>query len=494
MLEDEVSIIRKWQASSRYRFPDACNPRSDLEDTCEDDMDENIQTVSLINSPISVAYFQGNCLDYMNTPSLVASPLAEFNSPAFIELADTKNRRVLINYFCTVLSHLIVFKDDAKNPFRRLLLPLSYLSSPVKNAIFALSSAHLECRGVVNEEKSLDFHNRALQGLFQLLSQKDQSNVEETLGTILLLVYYEALVRQERSNLVNGHLKGAIALMKSIPSVSTPTSVFLERAFHFYDVITALSLGTAPNISTLPIVIANLSSPSLHNAQSGSPLSAVDTLLGLFADLWPVIHRLSSLLPLKTSLEAAILSGQTSKIIVLSTELDIAAKSIELSLTQWRPSQSSPVGIGSDAQENCADKMRFQAILNNAEAYRHSAFVYLYRVIHTHPRSHPSVQDNTHVSLVACSNAVRYARQCHDGPMSALLWPLFVAACEATTEEDRVLATDAFCGIEKRQCMNNIRRAWEVVQEVWRKVDLQHGADVNWRDICKEKGFNIVLG
>lgn len=192
-LEDEVSIIRKWQASSRYRFPDACNSRSDLEDTCEEDMDENIQTVSLINTPISVAYFQGNCLDYMNTPSPVASPLAEFNSPAFTELADTKNRRVLINYFCTVLSHLIVFKDDARNPFRQLLLPLSYLSSPVKNAMFALSSAHLECRGVVNEEKSLDFHNRALQGLFQLLSKKDQSNVEEILGTILLLVYYEAV-------------------------------------------------------------------------------------------------------------------------------------------------------------------------------------------------------------------------------------------------------------------------------------------------------------
>ena len=220
----------------------------------------------------------------------------------------------------------------------------------------------------------------------------------------------------------------------------------------------------------------------------------MDTLLGLFADLWPVIHRLSSLLPFKTSLEAAILSGQTSKAVVLRTELDNAAKSIELSLTQWRPSQSSTVEIGSDTQENCVDKIRFQAILNNAEAYRHSALVYLYRVIHTYPRSHPSVQNNAHLSLAACSNAVRYARQCHDGPMSALLWPLFVAACEATTEEDRVLATDAFYGIEKRQCMNNIRRAWEVVQEVWRKVDLQHGAIVNWRDICKEKGFSIVLG
>ena len=78
--------------------------------------------------------------------------------------------------------------------------------------------------------------------------------------------------------------------------------------------------------------------------------------------------------------------------------------------------------------------------------------------------------------------------------MSALLWPLFVAACEAVTEEDRVLALEAFDGTERRQGMNNIMRAWEVVQEVWRRADLKEGEEVNWRDICEERGFNIVFG
>jgi hypothetical protein len=77
--------------------------------------------------------------------------------------------------------------------------------------------------------------------------------------------------------------------------------------------------------------------------------------------------------------------------------------------------------------------------------------------------------------------------------MSALLWPLFVAACEATTAEDRLLAIDAFGGIERRQGMNNISRAWEVVQEVWRRAG-KGAEDTNWRDICVERGFNIVFG
>jgi len=77
--------------------------------------------------------------------------------------------------------------------------------------------------------------------------------------------------------------------------------------------------------------------------------------------------------------------------------------------------------------------------------------------------------------------------------MSALLWPLFVAACEAMTEEDKALAVDAFGGTERRQGMNNIIRAWEVVQEVWRRVE-EGEEDINWRNICVERGFSIVFG
>jgi hypothetical protein len=61
------------------------------------------------------------------------------------------------------------------------------------NAIYALSCAHLEYRGVENEEKSLDFHNKALQGLAQLIDQKEQASREEVLGAIMLLVYYEVV-------------------------------------------------------------------------------------------------------------------------------------------------------------------------------------------------------------------------------------------------------------------------------------------------------------
>jgi Fungal specific transcription factor domain len=238
-----------------------------------------------------------------------------------------------------------------------------------------------------------------------------------------------------------------------------------------------------------PVIFSTLNTSLLD-----SPLSEVDALLGAATDLWPTIHRLSQMLSLKTLLETAIATGHTSKASILRTEIESTAHGIELALAKWQPQLTPPIKIESVAAESFAEATRIQSILNNAEAYRHSAFVYLYRIIRLRPRSHFSVQKHAHLSLLACSSVVQLAEQFHNVSMPALLWPLFVAACEATTEEDRALATDAFIGLERRQGMRNIMRAWEVVQEVWRRADLQHCGEVNWRDVCAERGLNIVFG
>ena len=129
----------------------------------------------------------------VNAPSSIISPLLQLCAPMFMDFTEKRSRRALIDHFCNVLSHLLVFKEDAGNPFRQLVLPLSHASSPVMNALFALSSAHLESRGIENVETSLVFHNTALQGLAQLIDEHEQAHREEILGAIMLLVYYEVV-------------------------------------------------------------------------------------------------------------------------------------------------------------------------------------------------------------------------------------------------------------------------------------------------------------
>jgi hypothetical protein len=183
--------VDKWEIESEYQYaePEAevggwHGPLDDVEEIVRSD-------------PAPIGAMVRSRSQYpdlaMIAPSPVPSPLLEFGAPVFMEFTDKKNRRMLVDHFCNVMSHLIVFKEDTGNPFRQLVLPLSHASSPVMNAIFALSSAHLEYRGVQNREKSLDFHNRALQGLAKQIEQNDPSNREEVLGAIMLLVYYEVV-------------------------------------------------------------------------------------------------------------------------------------------------------------------------------------------------------------------------------------------------------------------------------------------------------------
>jgi hypothetical protein len=73
------------------------------------------------------------------------------------------------------------------------------------NAIYALASAHLEYRGVSSGEKSLYFHNEAIQGLAQLIESGGKAtHKNELLAAIMLLVYYEVVSLNSEQNLSIG--------------------------------------------------------------------------------------------------------------------------------------------------------------------------------------------------------------------------------------------------------------------------------------------------
>jgi hypothetical protein len=147
------------------------------------------------------------------------------------------------------------------------------------------------------------------------------------------------------------------------------------------------------------------------------------------------------------------------------------------------------------------------SIHHNALAYRHASLVHLYRATLSRPRSDPDVQRHARLALRHCAATAR-----RGGPVAALLWPLFVAACEATTEADRELADQTFAEVERRQGMRNIERAWGILREVWKRrgkkgdddgvkqedgqgeqEEEEEGEEV-WRRVSREMGVSIVFG
>lgn len=236
--------------------------------------------------------------------------------------------------------------------------------------------------------------------------------------------------------------------MKNTPAAPTPTSQFLERAFRFYDVISALSWGTSP-ISNTPPTLSPFT-PSTLPMEAPNAFSSVDTLLGMATDLWPVIHRLSNLPEARMDLEDAEARGNTSKASVLRTELESTSQAIELALMNWSPALPivQELDENDEAEQDLASDSRMQSILNNAEAYRQAAFVYLYRHVRGCARRSEKVQAHVMLTLEACIRVVEWG-----GPMSALLWPLFIGASEAVGATDRELARTAFGSTERYVCL-----------------------------------------
>jgi hypothetical protein len=197
---DNEDIYRETMSAYQCPLPDALPLVRD--GSFGDVIEQIVRTDPLMNATPSESYvyLRSQHPDLaMITPSPISSPLLEFTAPVFIEFAEKKNRRALVDHFCNVLSHLIAFKGNISNPFKQLVLPLSHNSLPVMNAIFALSSAHLEYRGIQNKEKSFYFYSKAVQGLRMLIKQIKRANKEEVFGAIMLLVYYEVVsIRRKR--------------------------------------------------------------------------------------------------------------------------------------------------------------------------------------------------------------------------------------------------------------------------------------------------------
>lgn len=156
----------------------------------KDDFENDINTPHDILTPISARASSAYPDLSLMAPSPCGSPY-DFSTPAFGEFTSNETRRHLLDHFCNVLSHLLVFKEEGGNPFRQLILPMAHKSAPLLNAIYATASAHLEHRGLQTGERALDLHSKAVQGLAHLIAEKNWGNRDEVLAVIMLLVYYE---------------------------------------------------------------------------------------------------------------------------------------------------------------------------------------------------------------------------------------------------------------------------------------------------------------
>jgi hypothetical protein len=130
-------------------------------------------------------------IDNARPPAIPLTPHLDLNMPLFAEITQPYNRRALLNHFTTELSTLMTFSGDSGNPFRELVLPMCERSRPLLFAVLALSSAHLEFKGVENKEASINLHTQALHLLSEALARQERGHALVT--AIIMLIYYETV-------------------------------------------------------------------------------------------------------------------------------------------------------------------------------------------------------------------------------------------------------------------------------------------------------------
>lgn len=125
--------------------------------------------------------------------SIASPPLLDLLPPTGRNIFDLPENTGLLDHYSKIMLPTMGFVNGVANPFRQHILPLSHRSSAVRNAIYALASAHREYAGLETTEGSACFHERAVAGLSAII--EDGDGFEEALATIILLIQYD-LVRE----------------------------------------------------------------------------------------------------------------------------------------------------------------------------------------------------------------------------------------------------------------------------------------------------------
>ncbi|KAF3351171.1 hypothetical protein BJF96_g5329 [Verticillium dahliae] len=405
-------------------------------------------------------------------------------------IAQTLDRNALVEHFCRSVAASL--SQGGGSAVVDHVGSLCFGSAVVRDAACALAGADLVRTGSRGDVDHGLFHEQALIGLPALAEVEEDWATEQTLGAMLLLVYYEMLLQRGPTNSIGRHMQQAWRVLEKVHASENPRLDFFREAFRYFDVIHALSSGTAPCAS---------SPPSIHSHTSISALdSSISAISGFTADLWPILHRLASLPCRQSDQSLSRDSHASTEGKDASDERKAALHELEQVLIAWEPALppgytlvNRVVDGPEDAPED--EVARIRVMTSKALACKQSALIVLNR-----ERDAEAVQRHARAALWHCVSATGPHLPPGRGTGAGMLWALFEAACEAGDGRDRGLARQAFAAVEAARGVVNAAKAWEVVVEVWRRRDLAKAggrADPGgggWRRIAEEMGFSLVFG
>lgn len=294
----------------------------------------------------------------------------------------------------------------------------------------------------------------AIHELQDIIQDPSQAVTEPALATVLMMQVSARLFGDDDDASVANHLAGAKAMITrrgQQDSWSTPSSTkFLLSLFAYHDILSSVSRGSRPLADHDTDFAAVEDEPEMES----------------IAKVLLAVARVSQL-------QHAIKSRRTDTTdVALSDEEATTGREIQQSLLAMEFSNES----SGSTDINCT-----------AEAYRHAAFIYLYRTWLDIGAPNPISMDH----VQRCLQLIQQVDV--NSPLtSAHIWPLFTAGCEAIDSVQRQSVRDRFDEMYTSKRFPSLRRVMRDIGDVWGAKDMEE--QMNGQDgMAKVDCIQVIL-
>lgn len=266
------------------------------------------------------------------------------------------------------------------------------------------------------------------------------------------------------------HISAAQTIIrtKSRSKSTSTTWKFLLAMFNYVDSVITISKCQAPLITLEELAEDDDNDEEtaiLETRRNSSYTSHNEALFGISRPLFNLISKISGL--------AHRRKDRVDEISDLWFRQ--SATAIEKSLRTWEPPPCS----------SSIPELNRNDILYAAQSIKWASILRLHQVVEGYNLSDPVVQECTSHILTYISR-IRFGSSVE----SILIFPLVMAAAGCESDEQRMCVRQRWMVMERTIGFENIERAREMVEAVWKKVDQgretgenQDGRAVNWAQI-----------
>ncbi|KAB8217272.1 fungal-specific transcription factor domain-containing protein [Aspergillus novoparasiticus] len=384
----------------------------------------------------------------------------------------------------------VTVDDERFNPLRSTVMRLVFRTETAYYAVLMASAHYLRSVESRFELMEIQIRSRVLRGLRRAL-MKDNLDWEDFCDGCWVkhLACFQLIVKE----MAHSHRK-APPVPQFFISYFSAHLVLAKSVFSIDDVLPVGETPTSPTNHGSLVNSTNTERVSWTSTKDLAKVMPADTLHEI--DMWNgysghMLLIINDILSLKHDAQALCHQSSdlsTSQLAVQEKHAAIADKIKTLEASLATTTQIIPVSLYKD-RTSAESRHRFRLLKSTSEAYCLAAYLLLSEAVSPRflgyaPATTQSIEqlrDPAHRAqyIDRIFHLTKYVVSSVDHlPISWPLWPLFIASCCCSRDEDtRARALEIFRAAREKAPYENIPRAQTLVELLWKRRDIQTGSD-----------------